>query len=362
MSAPPRVPAARRTGQILTGLGALLILLGVLVGAPVALLALAGNPLPDRVPGLDEIAAVLTSRDDGRLFIRALAILGWLGWASFALSVLVEIPARILRRPAIRLPGLRRQQRWAATLLGSVVLMVAAGPAMATAATVAASPGSTAAVAVSANSGVDVSPSVPAVLGVSTSWGGPSTTAVGVPDGESAPVYRVEKGDYLGHIAGRYLGDFDRYRELAELNKIGDPDRIRAGQTLHLPSDAQDRGVRPHATGQAAFPVPIDEPPGGQPNAPTPPPTAEPAPVAPPTAEPADRSGGGGTGGAPTYAVGAARAPEVNQLNRPLAVSAVISVASIIGAQLGALVGLRRRPAPADRSSIEIGRHRRNPE
>ncbi|MEV1334045.1 peptidoglycan-binding protein, partial [Micromonospora costi] len=121
--------AVRRTGRVLTGLGALIVLCAVLVGAPVALLAFAGNPLPDHVPTLSEIGTALTSRDDGQLFLRALALAGWFGWATFALSVLVELGAQAVRRPAPRLPGMRRQQRAAAVLVGSVALIVATAPA-----------------------------------------------------------------------------------------------------------------------------------------------------------------------------------------------------------------------------------------
>ena len=107
-----KVSATRRLGQVLTGLGALIVLVGLLVGAPIALLAFAGNPLPDHVPTLAEVGNALTSRDDGQLFLRALAVVGWVGWATFALSVLVELPARALRRSAPRLPGMGRQQSW----------------------------------------------------------------------------------------------------------------------------------------------------------------------------------------------------------------------------------------------------------
>ncbi len=123
--------AVRRVGRMLTGFGALVVLIGLLVGGPIALLAFAGNPLPDHVPTLAEIGTTLTSRDDGQLFLRALAIMGWFGWATFALSVLVELGAQALDRPAPRLPA------WAGSrLVGSVALILAASPA-ATAATTA---------------------------------------------------------------------------------------------------------------------------------------------------------------------------------------------------------------------------------
>ena len=133
MSAPQR-SAARRTGQVLTGLGALVVLCAVVAGGPVALLAFAGNPLPDHLPTLAEVGTALTSRDDGGLFLRVLAVVGWFGWATFTFSVLVELLASALRRPAPKLPGMRRQQRAAAALVGSVALILAASPAAASAA------------------------------------------------------------------------------------------------------------------------------------------------------------------------------------------------------------------------------------
>ncbi|AVT33315.1 peptidoglycan-binding protein [Plantactinospora sp. BC1] len=386
----PASRAARRAGQFCTGLGALIVLIGLLVGAPLALLALAGNPLPDHVPGLDEIGTALTSRDDGQLFLRALAVVGWAGWATFALSVLVEIPARILRRPAIRLPGLGRQQRWAATLVGSVALVLAVSPAATAASTVL---GPTAAAAAAqpglagppetAGQPVGVGQAAPGVQPVSGDgpasgpaphWlaaepaSGPAPQwLAGKPEEQPEPVYRVEKGDYLGHIAGRYLGDFDRYPELARLNEIRDPDRIRPGQLLNLPPAAEDRGARQHATGLVATPpppggwpqtVPADpapktgQPEAGQPEAPQPPPGTRP-PAEPPPAQPS-----GGDDDGTTYRVTASRAGAAEELNRPLAVSAVIAVASIVGAQVGAVFGLRNRSGR--RPSFGNGRHRQH--
>ena len=71
------------------------------------------------------------------------------------------------------------------------------------------------------------------------------------------PVYEVVEGDWMWHIAERYLGDPQRYPEIAELNpehadRHGDyPDHIEPGWTLRLPADATDRGPIPHATGSA---------------------------------------------------------------------------------------------------------------
>ncbi|GAA4142929.1 hypothetical protein GCM10022251_00800 [Phytohabitans flavus] len=344
-----------RLRRVVKGLGALVILVGLLVGAPVALAVFAGNPLPDHVPALSEIGDALTTRDDGQLFLRALAVVGWLGWATFALSVLVEIPARVLRIPVPRLPGMRRQQRMAAALIGGVALIIGASPAMASAAT-APPPTSYAA-----------APYTPAAVSApaAAAW---ERTAAAAADEDPVPVYRVERGDYLGHIADRYLGEFDRYPELAKLNKISDPDLIRPGQKLHLPEGAADGGLRQHATGLVAVP----------------PPSAAEKPAPPPATagerpgdgeqpgdarrKPSPRPGGGGAEvkPAPTPSTSVTEEPAVpyvpppptvqddeqvdaarsrpgekEGLNLPLAVTAVLTAASLVGAQIGVLLGLR---------------------
>lgn len=395
--------AVRRTGRVLTGFGALVVLCGVLVGGPVALLAFAGNPLPDHVPTLAETGAILTSRDDGRLFLRALAVAGWFGWATFALSVLVELGAQALRRPAPRLPGMSRQQRAAAALVGSVALIVAAAPAASAATVATMEPHAVAPAAVA-----PAAPRMPAALPppaalASPAAAGQSVASTAAPPGAvvsatratlagAAPVYRVARGDYLGAVAERYLGGFADYRELARLNRLDDPDRIRAGQLLKLPERASDRGVRPHATGRLVARPARPAPPGhttpGQ-AAPgratsgqaasgqeTPgkiaPGRATPGKDAPDRATPGEAGSGrtapgqapGDAGqrqpgaeapGAPVT-VGAARAGEPDRVNRPLAVAAVLAVASIVGAQIGAVLGLRRRPATVRAGSRGPGR------
>ncbi|MFV2017369.1 LysM peptidoglycan-binding domain-containing protein [Micromonospora sp. LOL_023] len=416
-----RVTPARRLGQVVTGLGALIVLLILIAGAPVALIAFAGNPLPDQVPSLADIGSALTSRDDGQLFLRALAVVGWLGWATFLLSVLVEVPAQLARRPAPRLPGLGRQQRVAAALVGSISLILIASPAAAFAApgpaeaatvvvassgfgaapehaapasrpytstqltpnqltgpatqTASAGQSSSAGQAASAAAGSLVSPTALAALAAAPSGadqpGAPSgADQPGAPSGADqtadAPVYEVAKGDYLGHIANRYLGEFSDYRQLAALNDIDDPDRIRAGQLLRLPTEATDSGVRAHASG-AVLPV------TDQPAPRTPPPAEKPSPTpaapqteAPPAADapqtPAERptwqidnDRPGNLGGG----VSAGRSGPEQNLNRPLAIAAVITAASIVGAQIGTVLGLKGRTAG---SPADSGRHRRERE
>ncbi|SCL16427.1 LysM peptidoglycan-binding domain-containing protein [Micromonospora inyonensis] len=351
--------SARRTGQVLTGFGALVVLGAVLVGGPVALVALAGNPLPSEVPTPEVIGTALTSRDDGQLFLRALAVLGWFGWATFAFSVLVELVAHVLRRPAPKLPGIRSQQRAAAALVGSVALIIAASPA-ATAAT--ATYGTTYALSAPVTAAGPATASVPTTVapvarGVAT----PVTGTMERPPSDRTQVYRVAKGDYLGEVAERYLEDFQSYRVLVKLNKLGDPDRIHPGQLLRLPDQAADAGARPHATGRLVnrpsprpAPPPAAPAPDQVPETPQQVPDQTPQQVTPPTTTDWPQEE------APPMTVGAARPGQEDRVNRPLAVSAVLAVASIVGAQIGAVFGLRRRPASSTVSRVlGSGRHRR---
>ncbi|MEV0717291.1 LysM peptidoglycan-binding domain-containing protein [Asanoa sp. NPDC050611] len=393
------VSTPRRVGQILTGLGALAVLVGLVGGAPIALLAFAGNPLPDHLPTLGEIGTALTSRDDGRLFVRALAVVGWLGWATFAISVLVELPCRLVRRPAPRLPGLRRQQRMAAALVGSALILIGSPATAAIAAPVhTALPQMAAAAATPWASAPERSSVVPPPA--RDTLPGPGGVAHLLPvsaqrqSSDEEPRYQVERGDYLGSIADRYVGDFTDYPELAKLNKIKNPDRIYPGQLLRLPDDARDRGYRPHASGMVIQPG-IDDghdptkPPPATPERPTPP--AQPAPAQPTQPTPAQPTPAQPTKPAPkparpapppivtvppvlpapepprvvplppagpdqNMAAGPQRQAESGlEINRPLAVSAVIAAAAIVGAQVGTVFGLRRRPAG---TPVDGGRHR----
>jgi hypothetical protein len=199
------VRALFRLVRLLVAVAAVAVGLAVLVGVPPLLLALGGNPLPRRVPSLDDVTGLLTGVDaGGRVLLWALAACGWVAWAVLAACLLLEVGARLVGRRAPRLPGLGGPQRLAGVL-----------------------------VAVTAVEDANADPA-----------------------GPTAPlVHEVAPGDWMWHIAGRYLGDERRYPEIAALNPRyaarypGFPDHIRPGDLLVLPADAYDRGERPHATG-----------------------------------------------------------------------------------------------------------------
>jgi nucleoid-associated protein YgaU len=70
--------------------------------------------------------------------------------------------------------------------------------------------------------------------------GGPAAAA-SAPTAAAAPsagkTYTVKSGDTLGAIAKEHLGSAGAYMKIFELNKdqLTDPDKIKAGQVLHLP-------------------------------------------------------------------------------------------------------------------------------
>lgn len=70
----------------------------------------------------------------------------------------------------------------------------------------------------------------------------PAQTAPTVTAAQSAPAqqqqaetYKIQSGDTLYAIAERELGDGNRYREIAELNGISNPNAISVGQELQIP-------------------------------------------------------------------------------------------------------------------------------
>jgi LysM repeat protein len=61
-----------------------------------------------------------------------------------------------------------------------------------------------------------------------------STSVMEREEKESAATYTVKAGDCLSNICKKELGDASKWREIAELNGITNPDRISVGQVLKL--------------------------------------------------------------------------------------------------------------------------------
>ena len=125
------VRARSRSAALLSGLCATALLIVLVAGIPIVLVRLSPHLLPQHVPSVASIKASLLGHDDSAdLFIRAVAVFGWLAWLSFAVSVIAELVGRARGRATRRLPGLSTQQRWASALIAAVVVMFAS-PAIA---------------------------------------------------------------------------------------------------------------------------------------------------------------------------------------------------------------------------------------
>lgn len=214
---------------------ALVVLVGVFAAVPWALLRYAGTPVPERVPDLVEAYRSLerTGVAAGTV-IWWLALVVWLAWLRLVVALVVELVARLGRRPAPTVRVLGSSQRIASSLLASL-LMVAG--------TVGAGRGALAAPAAPAPTSVDV---VATSVVVPT---GPSDRA----EAPLAPVgqpgtWTVARNDSLWRIAEQALGDGTRWREVAAAN-LGrevapgviytDPDQtIHPGWRLLVPADA----------------------------------------------------------------------------------------------------------------------------
>ncbi|KMY49239.1 LysM peptidoglycan-binding domain-containing protein [Peribacillus loiseleuriae] len=63
-----------------------------------------------------------------------------------------------------------------------------------------------------------------------------STTATNRPttNKPAAKTYTVQKGDSLFNICKKYLGEGNKYKEIAKLNKLSDPSKIYPGQIIKL--------------------------------------------------------------------------------------------------------------------------------
>ena len=143
--------------------------------------------------------------------------------------MLLEIVGRLQSRPAIRIPGFAIPRKAAAGLFAAVAIMVGSGGIGATAFA----------------ADAPAPPAAVVVIGNPVALDGPSGIL-------STLVYHVQHGDTLGGIAQRFLGSFDAYHRLVAANHdliANSPDNVRPGWTLHLPSDARDRGTQAHATG-----------------------------------------------------------------------------------------------------------------
>ncbi|MFC6897950.1 hypothetical protein ACFQGX_21580 [Nonomuraea dietziae] len=121
---PVRIPARRTPGDILAGLGALVVLVALVGGVPFALLTLAGPPISPELLDID----ILTSNVGTSTVVAIMVLLVWLAWLQLFVCVIVEVYGGIRRvgMPA-RVPLSGATQALANRLVSAVLLLFTAG-------------------------------------------------------------------------------------------------------------------------------------------------------------------------------------------------------------------------------------------
>ncbi|MFD7163642.1 LysM peptidoglycan-binding domain-containing protein [Streptomyces violascens] len=259
-------PAARRRrplSAVLRALAALLALVTLLAGLPWLLWQASAALLPG---GLDGLSHLFTRTDTTGVALLFVAAVGWIGWLSFVVSLLVEIPARLWGRSAPRLPGLHLSQRAAATLVGSILVLLPtstalAAPATAHAVTATQLPGQT-------------SPAATAHAARPASSTAPAADTSPVPAAHHTYTVRETRpAESLWSIAEHLTGHGELYTKIAAANEghtMADGTIFRTnapiqpGWILQLPADlpllnptpahAQTPGTTPAATTPAGTP------------------------------------------------------------------------------------------------------------
>ncbi len=218
--------------RIARSLAALLVLLGGLVGAPLALWHLGRGFLPDHVPTLQEVWAGATATDTGSLFLGFLVVVGVVAWAVFALCALLEVVSLLAGRRRAGRPGtvqaaprikLLRAPQSAVSALISLALtgtLMLGGTAMASATTP-----SLHAVAATAS----VTQSASAVGAPTARLAAPASapvsstrTAASKRPATGGHTWTVARYDTLMSISEATMGDDSHYNEIAKLN-VGVP-------------------------------------------------------------------------------------------------------------------------------------------
>jgi hypothetical protein len=243
----------RTPGDVLAGIAAVVLLLALTIGVPIALVTVVGLPLPHTMPKL----SALTSQLDITAILRILSVIIWLAWVQLVWCVLVEIKAAVSHaeaRPRVPLAG--ATQSAAHRLVTAALLLFTAAAALTPAVT------SHGPLRPAHSVSAQITPAqiTPAQVTPAVPVSAPAEAAAQVqhtaPNSDKMYLVKPPVGRFhesLWEIAQNHLGDGRRYREIYELNKDRvQPDGskltiaslIRPGWVLLMPKDADGPGIK----------------------------------------------------------------------------------------------------------------------
>ncbi|HEV2071893.1 MAG TPA: LysM peptidoglycan-binding domain-containing protein, partial [Acidimicrobiales bacterium] len=195
-----------RTHDALRGLSALGATLAFVVGLPLGLALVVGNPLPSSIPTWDALRVGLErSSVQSEVVVNVLAVLLWAVWARGTLALVAEAIAAWRGRAVEPVPTSIGARALAARAIASITLLSVLLPGRVAVAAPLASAVQPAPVAAAALEEPSAAPAPPA----------PSTPA---PDSLPASTYTVGPRDTWWSVAEAALDDGLRWREIRDLN------------------------------------------------------------------------------------------------------------------------------------------------
>ena len=256
----------KRLMDLIAWLGAALVATGLLIGAPLLLLAAGdGWPGPTSVPTAEQVGEFLTTRLSDENLVAVFVIAGWLLWAHFVFVFVVEFVNQLRDRQSKELHTAAITQRAARFVVTGLFRLGATSTAILGVVGPGASAG--AVVMMSTQAGAQELPEGVTIDGDPESENPTTTTTLfGSDDGTSSTFvmsdpnvsardgkipYLVAEDDTLWDISERHTGDPQRWREVFDASQgftqpgadgrvLEHPRLINPGMVLLLPGDAVD--------------------------------------------------------------------------------------------------------------------------
>ncbi|MFE3410733.1 hypothetical protein ACFXMT_21140 [Streptomyces mirabilis] len=202
MRTTPAPAAARRSLTVLQAVLSLLVLAAAVAGLP---LLLAWATPVVWAASHDDLTHLLDRQDTGGAFLLLLIAVGWAGWAQFTFCALRELLAQLRGRTWHAPRGLGASHRAAAVLIGSILVLLPTGSALATPASAIPAPSA---------------PRLPQQAAhASTPDHAAAASSQTADPGSTYTVQDSRPSESLWSIAERQLGDGEQWREIAALNE-----------------------------------------------------------------------------------------------------------------------------------------------